>query len=896
MAYHVKPTAGNDSNDGLTEATAFKTIAKVISVLTTADNEVILYEDGDHVLTSNTSIPSSVQSKWRNASGQKPKITGAYNFNGNNTVNRFKGIEFAGGGASGVISGSNSGYYGFFEDCIIDGVNSTSAWVGGSANTFSFYNCDFKNHPGTNAALNQNAPSLFVNCTFDGSSSFTGVPTTAAYSLCSPTAGHEFLGCEFKNFPHYIYTSTAFTRQTNSWKFCTFDGRDARGSGNKSYFANYRSSTTTTPWDFRITNCLFYGFDSICSNTFTGTKGDDGFFCRNNWIDSSTNLSGYSSMGGDITSYSDPLFYNDGTTDYRLEPNSTASIGNNGLQDTIGAYELADPSTFFTDLPTNKVENAYNYKVRSRTNNRTGNAVGGGETDPDKVLSTSTVISGTITPAMVSAIHPNGTLSRAKIMADAPGASGTLPLADVRETQGGTLLNDSILTSAGGNYIAVIAANVRAGITFGLSVLGLVKIPAANEVKKDVEYDVSSTGTFDPITGQWVAVTADQMVEGETALQGGATITGTQVIPAREDTRLNEPVGLSTGLLDVEAEANLPLESNVKKDSGAYGPNLDKIPDYDPITGRWVAVTADQMVAGETALQDGNTVEGTQVVPAAADTRLNVPVGLTEGLLDVEAEANLPLESTVKEGSGAYGPNLDKIPALPLSKLPPSEGGSYVGQESNTEILAEDYRVSKPFISLGVSGVGELVPSSSSSVIDPKIVLYPEEYTDSEGPKVGQAGYVNEADSDIAQQLEAKIMELTKSTLTDYEEMRYVLDPLKNDFYRNAKQFGVRVDNSLDDPKFINKDVQSYYFRLVLTNDYIPHEDDRAARDSALELISKMEVMRRKIAKTRAGTYNSGNLIWELDWRVDAPDFYESDKLVILQAYFTLKAKNTYIP
>src|SRR5690606_35777428 len=104
-------------------------------------------------------------------------------------------------------------------------------------------------------------------------------------------------------------------------------------------------------------------------------------------------------------------------------------------------------------------------------------------------------------------------------------------------------------------------------------------------------------------------------------------------------------------------------------------------------------------------------------------------------------------------------------------------------------------------------------------------------YTDSEGTKIGQAGYVDESNADIAKQLEQKLTALAETTLPDYEKMRFVLDPLKNDFYRNAKQFGVRVDNSYDDKKYLNTDVQAYYFRLVLSNDYIPHEDDVDARN-----------------------------------------------------------------
>src|SRR5690606_2337394 len=97
----------------------------------------------------------------------------------------------------------------------------------------------------------------------------------------------------------------------------------------------------------------------------------------------------------DITT-TDIKFYDRNNSDYRLEVESLASIENNGLGETIGAIELEKPSTFYTNLSEAQVQSGVNFKQLSRTNNKTGSLVGGGETDPNKVLNTSTEISGLI--------------------------------------------------------------------------------------------------------------------------------------------------------------------------------------------------------------------------------------------------------------------------------------------------------------------------------------------------------------------------------------------------------------------------------------------------------------------------------------------------------------------
>lgn len=709
MNYHVKPVTGNDSNDGLTPSTAKKTINGLQSSVTfVSGDRVYLYDEADHVISSSIIPTAGASTIWESAPSNATlaKITGEGYLGLNNSTTRFKKLRVATTNAGGMINSTNSGSRGIIEDCVLDATETGSHWLSGTGSALAVFNTKFINAERTTGnALVAAQGATFFNCSFDGIPKNSAI-TSVSYSLIGDQI-FNFLGCTFKNIPSITFHNSAnpLGSLASSFSFCTFDGTDARGTGLRGYFNTYRQANNANyKATTKITNCIFYNYDQIMHAPLAGILVLDSMYVKNNWISSTTTLTNYNSLGGDITNQTNPMFYSDGNTAYRIDANSSASPENNGVNEVMGAFELEKPSVWFTALPETEVKDQVPYRKLSKTDNAVGQFTGGGETNPDKVLTTSTVVSG--------------------------------------------------------NYIPVEKENVRKDVVFGLSEAGTVVVPASEDVREGVEVD---------------------------------------------DTE---------GTLDVYAEANLPVASDVRKDV-EFG--------------------------------DGN--EGTCEVPDPADVRKDVPVDNTTGDLDVEAEANLPEESEVLEGV-EFGPD-----------------NKYTGTVHVDPVI-----------------------------VDPAIVVYPEEYTDSEGTKIGQAGYVDESNADIAKQLEQKLTELAATTLPDYEKMRFVLDPLKNDFYRNAKQFGVRVDNSYDDKKYLNTDVQAYYFRLVLSNDYIPHEDDVDARNAGLELISKAEVLRRKIKATRAGTFNSGNLIWELDWRVDAPAYYDTDKIVILQAYFTLKAKNTYIP
>lgn len=162
------------------------------------------------------------------------------------------------------------------------------------------------------------------------------------------------------------------------------------------------------------------------------------------------------------------------------------------------------------------------------------------------------------------------------------------------------------------------------------------------------------------------------------------------------------------------------------------------------------------------------------------------------------------------------------------------------------------------------------------------------------GNLTGTLGAINSNNPDIAEQIRAKIETLLEETLpSDYAKMRYLLDPTKNDFYSNAKQYGVIIEEDeqdLDQTVF-QEDVVDLSFEIIMSNDWVENsnEDDLNARQSFRELKQRMELIRRKIKETRAGTYNTGKLNSPVEYSTSAPEYNFDDNIVILRAFITVK-------
>lgn len=265
---------------------------------------------------------------------------------------------------------------------------------------------------------------------------------------------------------------------------------------------------------------------------------------------------------------------------------------------------------------------------------------GSGETDPDKVLSNSVIISGNV---------------------------------DV-----GNVLN----TETYGTYVPVATTDVRDGTTFGAASAetGTLDLPVVADVKDGVQYDnLTKTGTYDPITGQWEAVDAADLRDGVSKLQNGVTVngvldlpattdvrsgtqydnltkTGTAAIPAASDVRTGTAVDAGTGTLDLPAEADVKI--------GTQYDGLSKTGTYDG-SDRWtdpaianvregVSYKANSLTNNRTGTLDPDAEAN---IPANTDVREGVTYGegnAQTGTLNPDAEANIPATGDVRSGT-TYG-------------------------------------------------------------------------------------------------------------------------------------------------------------------------------------------------------------------------------------------------
>lgn len=524
--------------------------------------------------------------------------------------------------------------------------------------------------------------------------------------------------------------------------------------------------------------------------------------------------------------------------------------------------------------------------------------ISGGETDVNKVLNTSTIVSGKINPA--------------KLMADDLSGAGTLSL-------------NYVLTTAGGLYAGVTAALVKIGQAFGVGLTGTYdgsdrwSDPGESNVNLGVAYKANSLTNNKTGTNESTDPGVTNVVSGINYKINSVSKTGTrtaiynllaqalvkigsdrgdgqlgtydaserysdidlnQVVAGynfRYNSLTNNRTGLRSAIYNLLSAALVKI--NIDRGDGVLGT-------YDG-SDRYT----DPGIANVRYLTDykfnslTNNRTGAAHIPGASDVRDGVAVDNTLGSLDVEAEANLPIESNVKEGSGAYGPNLDKVPALPLSAIEPSQGGTSVGAESNDNINPNDVTLNLNYLNLGVNKTG--TKAGSSVIIPADKVLYPFAYVDGEGSKVGQLGAINGSGLDIAKQLGDNAGVFIQSLLgANWLPLAYFKDVEKNDFNNNAQRWGIRcTTDTLTEEKFGGKDTLDLTFEIKLTTDFDNREGDDFERAAELALINQMEAIRRQLRLTKFFAASNVRII--KDWsRAEAEKI--GNNVILLTAEVTV--------
>lgn len=666
-SYYIDSTLGNDTTGSGTFASPWATMAKAYTVLAASD-EIILRGGKTYTLTStlNASLNITISTYF----GDSSKATiacGAFSFGGtatNITLNRI------------ITTANNS----------VVSPNYTS-----TSTTTSFFvrDCEFYNMVRLGSGRLTIEDTIIDPADVSGHSTCfaTGTPIISAFNCyftkpisSTGTANNNnfwFRGCIFNftgksfNITHVVNQTTALTQGFGLFDFCNFFGMDA--------IVRYNSATSVSSGDYAI-NRSCGNPTNIIQNIGAGVLTIDNSPSSNNIFATTTSKTNFTDYNSTTTT--DFKFYDLAGGDLHIEYDSPLADYNG---DTVGAYVLEKPSVFFDTLPEAKVENAYAYKAGSRTNNKTGTLSSAGETDANKVLNTSTIITGLYVPPSNTnvkvgvnfGVTDTGTYDGSDRHTD-PGES------NVRS--GTTYKSNSTTNNKTGTAAIPTASDVRLG-TATDATTGTLNLPAEADVKSGVTYDnATKTGSFDPITGSWEAVAAADLRSGITKKQNGSNViglldlpaisnvkkdivydnltkTGTLDLPSLSSVLPTDTLEGSSGTADVNALANLPDPTDVLTGSGNYGKDLDIVPSYSPDFP-----SVNSVLTTDTT----NGVQGTVTLPTTSQVKDGVLFG-----------PNNSLEGTVEEL------DLTKFTDVPVDKVEAGYDYKYNSATNNREGTAD---------------------------------------------------------------------------------------------------------------------------------------------------------------------------------------------------------------
>ena len=937
--YYVNNLTGSDSNNGLSEAAPFLTLNKLNALAGLLANDIVRVKatGTDYAITyngTNTTIdffrdstPASRNiflTNWLSDGDTRPKIVSFKSLVNTASVWNFncglKNIDLeiddltVGSANWNLAIGTGTSLIATARNCKINYLR-----TGGSLSVFktvtaSFfqnaYNLDI-NFNGGQGSLQMAGLATFYGSIIRNiynSSSNTVLISFAASTIVSKNIFQNVLAA-------FSSASYIFTANSSSGTFCNntvivsdviLNANDCRmfsssGNFNKTFsniFINNRSSgacyfhlivTATYPTTLAMGNNAFRNFTAINkTETLTDYPTYDDLFL----------------FGGNITLAASPFI--------------TETYGASGylqLDDTT-ASGLACIGAAFYD--TNADIGCY----------QSSGGGAGGETDPNKVLNTSTIITG--------------------------------------------------------NYIPVTAANVRAGTTFGLSETGLLNLPAEADVKLSVSYDnATKTGTLESTDPGEANVVSGTTYKINSVLKTG-TRTSIYALLSAAIVKIGEDIGNGTfGTYDGSDRYSDPLEANVlngvsykfnsltNNKTGTLlnypllAVNLVKIGTDrgDGATGtydgaeRYSDLDLSQIVSGYAyrynSLTDNRTGTRTSIYPVLAANLVKIGTDRGDtvtGTYDAsERYTDITLSNVVNDYSFRYNSLIDnrtgtrsaKYPLLPVNEVKydidrgDGELGSYRALELYTELSQNDvkdgveYRYNSltnnktgnylaypllalDFVKIGVNRgdgqfgtytaierytdlpenevklgtvylynnvekTGTLAGGAADYPLESK-VLYPTAYAF--GTKIGTLGTYNTSNLNIAEQINNNAKIVISNVLgAEWQELKYFKDIAKNDFYSNANKFGIRPLNDLKTNDVIGKETLDLEFEIKLTTDFVNQDGDDLERIKELYLIEKMEAVRRQLRMTKFGNFNAIRIVKEYS-REEVEKLQNADVLV----------------
>jgi hypothetical protein len=487
MAYVHCATTGNDTTGDGSIGNPYATPSKVNTVLNS--NDVAVFRSGTYTLTATLTLADS-NCLWTGYPGETVIFDGLFTISSNLQNISFNELRFNNMGSS---TAASQGYFTF----------------GASTQRVQFLKCQFlKSSAFVRTILNTASSAIsiisIVGCKFENTSSGSNYMNPLTHASAPTTLVLEdnyiincsAMGMAFHNIIRNNIVVNANHSTTNSFLTSTTAISSAspymwnifNNTIINSKFIIHNSSTTLALDNVFLSSNVFDGTD-IISNIGAGVLTFSGSFNKDNALVGSVSTTGVTLTGSiTVANLAACLFYDTSINDYRIKITSPLHLGAGVI---IGA-KYVDPDAFYTSIPEAKVELGYPYKDRSLTNNKTGLLSGsGGETDVNKVLTTSSVVSGTINPNTVLDTNVNGTLPQSAVKAS---NGGTLPLNKIAPSQGGTYdgaeSNDSLV--AGDLKIGLSKNNLGSPIVGTYTGADRHSNPGQNNVKAGVTYKDNS--------------------------------------------------------------------------------------------------------------------------------------------------------------------------------------------------------------------------------------------------------------------------------------------------------------------------------------------------------------------------------------------------------------------
>jgi hypothetical protein len=158
------------------------------------------------------------------------------------------------------------------------------------------------------------------------------------------------------------------------------------------------------------------------------------------------------------------------------------------------------------------------------------------------------------------------------------------------------------------------------------------------------------------------------------------------------------------------------------------------------------------------------------------------------------------------------------------------------------------------------------------------------------GQKTGTLGKININDGDVSKQIKDNIALIIENIYPTLNKLKYLEDIDKNDWRRIKDSYGVRLLGLIETDEIIGGETLDRTYEIILATRFINKGSTDDAQVSAKEtLIERLELIRRKLERTKAGNFK--NVRDVRNYVESEAEFIEDDSVVLIRAEFDVNFK-----